>query len=279
MRGYSLIECIVGITIAGLLSVLIARSTQLLSSQLSQITLSIEQRLATIKSVSLIAIGLSALEKTRQSELLVVVNGSNLRLPHGGPHPLIGISSSSKPRSHSDILSVIELDPWYQGRVVESQVTSREIQITVCGTASRPSPERFKSHILLGIGGVCQVTGIPQAGPSGCFTLTGSATRGLVHPSPNCARGSFHEYIPVSREYSLFVDRNGEFRLASHVGMRILENQPISRGLREVTIRWLATEHDTRFAKVSVRGSLSSPLRFLFPTSLRSTPIWNEFLL
>jgi hypothetical protein len=279
MRGYSLIECLVGICLIGLLSALSVRCTQQTSSQLYEIARAIDQRIAIIKSASVIGAVINASERSRLSELLIVAEGSSLQAPHGGPHPLIGTGPSSRPRPQSSIISVIEIDPLHQGRIVQSQRTTDGVSLVVCNVISIPSAERFRSHILLGIGGLCQVTGTPQPLSSTCFQLHGSTTRGLLHNSSSCPPGSFHEYLPVAREISLFVDRSGEFRLASHVGMRLLENQPLTRGLRELQVSWLTSGNDTRFARISLRGSSSREFRFFLPVPLRSAQRWNEIFL
>jgi hypothetical protein len=279
MRGYSLIECLVGVCLIGLVSALSVRFTQQSSSQLHEIVRAIDQRMAIIKSASVITAAMNAGERSRLPEVLIVADGSSLQAPHGGPHPLVGTGASSRPRPQSSILSAIEVDPLYQGRIVQSQRTTDGVTIEVCGLASIPSAEHFRSHIVLGIGGLCQVTGTPQARGSSCFQLHGTATRGLLHNSPSCPAGSFHEYLPVAREISLFIDRSGEFRLVSHVGMRLLENQPLTRGLRELQLSLLTTGHDTRFMRISLRGSTSRELGFLLPMPLRSTARWNEIFL
>lgn len=279
VRGFSLLECLVAIALLSLVSALTARSTQLLSTQLAIVSSALEQRLATTKALSILSASLHTLDGGRRPEAAIISSGSDLRAPHGGPHPLVGLGASSKPRAESAILSVLDLDPRYQGRIVEGHRTATGITVTVCGTHLLPSPERFKSHLLLGLEGACQVTGSAQRISAQCFSLTGTAVRGLLHQSSACPYGSFHEYTAVSSEFSLFVDRSGEFRLASHLGMRILENQPITRGLRELRLSWIEAAEHARFLAVGIRGASSPELRALLPVSLARTPRWNEVLL
>jgi len=279
MRGYSLIECLIGICLIGLISALSARFTQQTSSELSELVRAVDQRLTITKAASIIAAAVTAGERSRFAELLILTDGTTLQTPDGGQHPLVGIGTSSKPRPQSSIVSTIEVDPLYQGRIVESRRSGDETTIKVCGVPSLPTSDRFRSHILVGLGGLCQVTGTPLPLSSGCFQLTGTAARGLLHKTPACPAGSFHEYLPVSRELALFIDRTGEFRLVSHVGMRLLENQPLIRGLRELKASWITTGHDTRFLRVSLRGSTSRELQFIFPVPLRSSARWNEIFL
>jgi prepilin-type N-terminal cleavage/methylation domain-containing protein len=279
MRGYSLIECLVAISLLGLVSAASARITQQTSAQLSGIARAVDQRLAIMKSVAVITATVNTAERTRLRELLTISDSSTLKATHGGPHPLIGIGASSKPRPLNSIISTIEVDPLLQGRIVETRPSTSGPQVTVCGTSSAPPAERFRSHLLLGMGGVCQVTGIPRPISQGCFTLAGTPTRGLLHSTPSCPAGSYHEYLPVAREFSVFVDRTGEFRLVSHVGMKLLENQPLARGLRELNATWIVGGHNATFMKLALRGAMSRELTFALPIPLRRSSLWNEILL
>jgi len=277
-RGYSLIECLIGICLIGLMSALSARFTQQTSIVLSEFVRTIDQRLAIAKSATVIAAAINSSERSRLAELLIFSEGSTLQTPHGGPHPLIGITSSSRPRSESSIISSIEVDPSFQGRIVESRRSTSGISVKVCGALSVPVPERFRSHILIGLGGLCQVTGSPQVLAAGCFEFQGTAIRGLLHNSQFCPNGSYHEFLPVSREISLFIDRSGEFRLASHVGMRLLENQPLARGLRQLKASLIIANKATHFINFSLRGTTTRELKFLLPVPLQRAPRWNEII-
>lgn len=279
MRGYSLLECLVGISLIGLVSAASARMTQHTSAQLTGMVRAIDQRLAIMKSVAVITATVHVTERSRLRELLTISDSSTLKAPHGGPHPLIGIGASSKPRPLTSIISAIEVDPFLQGRIIETIPSAHGAQVTVCGTRSVPLAERFRSHLLLGMGGVCQVTGTAHPVSQGCFTLAGTATRGLLQATPSCPAGSYHEYLPVAREFSVFIDRTGEFRLVSHVGMKLLENQPLARGLRELHATWIVGGHNATFMKLSLRGAMSRELIFALPIPLRRGSLWNEILL
>jgi hypothetical protein len=278
-RGYSLIECLMGICLIGLMSGLSARFTQQTSGVLTELVRTVEQRIAIARSAAVIAATINSAERSHLSELLVLSEGSTLLAPHGGPHPLNGITNASRPRPESSIISSIEVDPSYQGRITESRHSTGGISVKVCGASSVPATDRFRSYLLIGLGGACQVTGSPQRLPAGCFELWGTVVRGLLHNSQSCPVGSYHEFLPVSREISLFIDRSGEFRLASHVGMRLLENQPLARGLRQLKAALFNAGQSAYFINFALRGSTGREIRFLLPLPIARAPRWNEVLL
>lgn len=278
-HGHSLLECVVAIGLFGLISALTSRFLQLSCSQLGTTKAALDQRMAILKSASVISGALSALERTHMLALVSTTSGSNPTAPHGGPHPIHSVGATSQPRADSDILSSLEIDPVYQGRIVETQLDSNGVTVTVCGGGIAPGKDQFRSHLLLGLGGICQVTGTPEALPAGCFLLRGTAVRGMISNSNQCPGGSYHEYRPISREISLYVDKTGEFRLISHVGLRLLENQPITRGLRSLTIRRLNASPEATFFTFALRGSTTRSFNFILPSGMAGGSLWNEVLL
>lgn len=277
--GFSLLECLVGLALTGVVTLvgaqLVGRMTRVFSLRLSQL----EQRAVATKA-ALIFTGLVATsERSHISGLISVTSGSSLMLPHGGRHPLAGLSGTSQPRAESDIASAIEIDPRYRARIVSSSFTNADtVRIEACELASRFTTGRFRSYLTLGNQGVCQFTGEPQFTRTGCVTIDARALSGLIRDTP-CPRGSLLELLPVEREFSVFVDRTGELRLVSHVGMRIIENQPIARGLRSTTLSVIGDPSGAVFYNLIVTPTSSRPSRFLLESPLARRSLWNEILL
>lgn len=278
-RGYSLMECLVALGLTALSSALALQLLKQSCSQLSGATATIEQRLATVKSATIISSSLSALERSHLPQLIWITNGANPKTPSGEAHPVIGLAGTSKPRPESDILSAIEIDPYYQGRIVETRISSQSVSVTICESQSIPAKDQFRSHLLLSAGGLCQITGTPEMLSRGCFSVNGAPVRGLINQGTRCSRNAYLEYRPVSREISLLIDRSSEFRLISHVGMRLIENQPITRGLRELKIQRISPRIDAQFFRIMLRTSAAKWESFLIPAALTSEAHWNELLL
>lgn len=279
MRGYSLVECICSICIVGILSAIVLRSTQYASAILGDFTVNLEERNSITKAALVVSAITSSSERSHLEDLISITDGGVLTLPHGGAHPVQGVGASSRPRASSHIVSAIEVDPRLRGRIRTSEFDAAGISIEVCETPSLPDRESTKSHLLVGVAGLCQVTGVAEPSTLGCFTLRGTPVRGLLLPLSACPIASLHEYLPVTREASVFIDATGELRLVSHVGMRVTENQPITRGLRSLVITSRLAAPGTVFFDISVRARANKIHRFLLPAALTRTPIWNEILL
>jgi prepilin-type N-terminal cleavage/methylation domain-containing protein len=279
MRGYSLLECLCGLTLLGLISAVTIRFTQQSSAVVSGMTQQIDSRLALTKAALTVSAALSNLERSHLPGLVSLASGSALRTPYGGSHPVSGVGATSRPRPESDIISVIEIDPRYRGRIRQSSFDSESIEFSVCGSPLLPAPDQFKSHLAVGLSGVCQLTASPQPGSQGCFTVSGRVTQGLLHDSSGCPRAALLEYAPVVREFSLFVDRTGEFRLVSHTGMRILENQPIARGLRSLRVTPAYDLTGAQFFSLEITASNTPLHTFTVAGALTQGSLWNEILL
>jgi hypothetical protein len=279
MRGYSLIECLCGICLVGMLSAVTTRFIQQSSSILHETTAAIESRVSLTKAALTISAQLAALERSHIPGLVTISSGLTIRAPHGGLHPVAGVGASSQPRSESDIVSVIEVDPRYRGRIRQSKFTESSVEVEVCGSPELPATTQFRSHLAVGLAGVCQITGAPTPTVAGCFTVSGNVVRGLLHATAACPRAALLEYLPVTREFSVYIDKTGELRLVSHVGTLILENQPITRGLRSLQVSpFMAASGATLFG-VTLVATKARQHTFMLSGALAQHSLWNEILL
>lgn len=277
--GFSLIECLVALALTGLVTLLsshlVARVAQVFTIRLSQL----EQRAVAIKT-ALILTGVAATsERSHLPGLLTITSGASLTLPHGGKHPVSGLSGTSQPRSESDIISAIEVDPRYRARIISSSFTNADvIKIEACELSSRFTTSRFRSYLALGTQGICQFTGEVISTGASCVIIDARTVSGLTRSTP-CPSASLLELLPVERELSVFVDRAGELRLVSHVGMKIIENQPIARGLRSITISTISDPSGAEFYALRVTPTSSRSSHFLLEAHLARRSLWNEILL
>lgn len=277
MRGYTLLECICSLCIVALLTAGVTQVTHRSVTILNSTSDALEQRFAMIKVATVICAALAALERTHVPGLVTTTDGARPTTPHNTAHPAAGLTGNTRPRADSTILSVVEVEPRFRGRIIRSSFTTNTISVEVCGAVEVPSPNTFRSHLVVGLSQLCQLTGTPQRTSSNCFSLSGSFVSGVV--SNQCPRQSLLEYVPISREQSLYIDRTGEFRLISHVGSRIIENQPIARGLRSLDIIGLQPAADAIIYRIDVHASATRSHRFFFAGGLTREALWNETLL
>jgi len=277
MRGYSLLECICSLCIVALLTASMTQLAHRAGTILSTTATALDQRFSIAKTGLTISAALSALERTHLSGVITTTSGSQPTTPFGTPHPAQGLSGTSRPRADSAILSAIEVEPRYRGRITQSTFSADSITVEVCGAPELPDANTFRSHLAIGLHSTCQITGTPTPTINGCFTLSGKNIQGLI--ANTCPAHSLLEYIPVLREFSLFIDRTGELRLISHVGTRIIENQPIVRGLRALDITPINAGNNTSIYRIDVHANATRSHRFFIAGALTREAVWNEILL
>lgn len=277
-RGVSLLECVCSLALVGLLSAVLVqathRSIQIFQLQAGQL----EQRLAVMKTYLALGAALSMTERSHFEMVVSIANGSAPQASDGGPHPVSNLRGTSQPRADSSILSVLEVSPRYRGRIIASSFSGSSVTVRVCELGSIPTQDQFRSYLVLGVSGACQLSGSFTRQGSGCLELVGSNVKGLVR-SDGCPPQSLLEFIPIERELSLFIDRTGELRLISHVGLKLLENQPIVRGLRSMMIHETRDTMGAVLYDVAIRATSSPEFSVTIPRGATVTSIWNEVLL
>ena len=276
-RGDVALDALWGLLLGSLVVVSCAYLTSRVSATAAVITREVNGRLAAAKTIAVVTAALHSLDRNRQDFGAQITSGGTLRLPNGLRHPLGAISSVSGPQSDSDILTVIDLDNRYRGTVTQATISGASIDATVCGLSSRIPSGAFKSYLLLTIEGARQVVGEAIAITSSCARLTGSSISGVVS-----AQATFPSrplvFVPIDREYSIFVDRAATLRLSSHTGSTILENQPISRDVRLMTIQEDRKPNGVRIFKVTVQPPSGPALSHFIIPALTQRHVWNEVL-
>jgi len=277
-RGTSLIECVCSLAIVGLLSAVIAHATHQSAQTVQLQADQLEQRLAILKTYLALGAAISMTERSHLRLVASVTDGSAPRASDGGPHPVSNLRGASQPRAASSIFSVLEVEPRYRGRIIKSLFSGSSITLRVCGLGSIPSQSQFRSYLALGPSGACQLTGSIIRQGLGCIELAGSSVKGLVR-STECPAQSLLEFIPIEREISIFIDQTGELRLISHLGLRILENQPIARRLRSIRIQESQNTLGATVYHLTIRASSSPEFKAAILRGTTATAVWNEVLL
>jgi hypothetical protein len=254
------------------------RTSQYAATIINDHTQQLAARLNATKAALVITAALAALERSHLPKLVQVTNGTTLLTESGTPHPVSGVGLTSRPRSDSAVITSVEIDPRYRGRIARSTFSGTSVELDVCDAPQIPTKDQFRSYLAIGLQGLCQFTGTLATTGNNCLSFSGSPTAGMFAGGP-CPAASLLEFAPISREFSLFVDRTGELRLVSHVGMRILENQPIARGFRSLEVNEIADSSGTLLYRLTVTPSISRALSFNLPAPLARTSLWNEILL
>lgn len=232
---------------------------------------------ATTKVYAALSAALRSRERNRLSFATQIGRPPLLRLPSGGAHPLGALIGATRPREGSDILTVVDVAHRCRGSITKAIVSGDAVTATACGLACRVQPDEFKSYLLYSIDGARQVVGEVSSLSDSCVEVRGTAIAGVVG-----ARRAFTSspiiFAPVEREYSLFVDTTDTFRIASHVGPRIVENQPVAQGIESIDISSDQRERGVTTFAVVVRPRLGKELSTFIIPGLAERWIWNEVL-
>jgi hypothetical protein len=269
--GFTLYEVLVGLGLAGLASLAIAKTISLMNHSGAVMLTSLTTTLAQRKTSAAITRALDDLNRSRLSLGPVVLDGGAIS---EAKHPLANLRGTSAPRPGSDIISIVEVSPLHRGNIRETSFVNGEIQITACGFTNIPLSAAFRSYIAVGSTEIFQLVGDVRPITDSCAVLEGTAITGVISrtgPSPQ----GFITLWGVVREYSLFVDKSGSFRIASHVGNRILENQPITRGLRSLSLK-IVPSGSVRFFQIAVSAPGTKTLATLTPSLFIERPTWEE---
>lgn len=274
--GFSLLETLVALALG---SMLLAGVFTIFSRSLAAISLASaasESLTAAAKAHAILASGYTASARSRLHFVISTFSGSALSTSDGAPHPLTGLRPTSAPRSDSDIITFIALYPQHRGRIRSWRRSGTAITFEVCDIFKTPRPDEYKSIVILSLDGPLQAVGDLAAISTECAAFSGTIIKGLIAQDTS-PRGSPLEAIAVASEQSVFIDRSGELRLVSHVGMRILENQPLARGFR-----YLRFESNTSAGiithAVEIKLSAGPRYRGLLLPSASPRAVWNEVL-
>ena len=276
-QGDIALDALWGLLLGSLALVSCAFLSSRVSSAAAFITQEVNGRFAAAKTIGAITGALLALDRNRQPFAAQITSGGTLRFSNGVRHPLASISTTSGPRSDSDIITVIDLDNRYRGAVTTATISGASIDATVCGLASRIPSSAFKSYLILTIEGARQVVGEVVPISSTCARLMGSSIQGAVSGTAAFPSRPLI-FVPIDREYSIFVDRAANLRLASHTGNILLENQPITPNVDSITIASARRASGVPIFKLTVRPRSGREISHFIITALAQRYAWNEVL-
>jgi hypothetical protein len=276
-RGHTLIDAIWSMGIAGI----ILSTTLTLFTSISRLTAIVSGSnqgiIASMKVNAALTNALRVLERNRLAFAAQVTPGASMTLPHGGPHPLSSLSGSTAPLRTSDIVSIIDIAHRHRGTVTTSSFSGTSVDADICNLYSKIPTNEFKSYLLYTLDGVKQIVGeISYRGPS-CIHLSGSSIRGVVSPQAEIVSHPM-TFVPVEREYSLFIDRGSIFRIASHVGGRITENQPIIRGITSISVTPVRQPQGATLFTLRIQPVFGPLVTTFIIPGLSQRMLWNEIL-
>lgn len=276
-HGRILLESLVSMGVSSLLISSLAALSSTISQTAARVSQAHQGIVASTKVYSTLSSALKTRERNRLAFATIVTQSPNFFIGLETIHPLKSMKGATAPRDSSDVLSVIDIAHRSQGRVVAVAIAGSSITATVCGLAHRPSPDEFKSYLFYSVDVVHQVTGSVSPISPSCVEVRGSSISGLVTTRREFLSAPIL-FAPVEREYSLFVDTTSTFRIASHVGARLTENQPITSGIAQIRLEEDAHGRGISTFAITIKPSIGKPLMAFVTPGLAQRRIWNEVL-
>jgi hypothetical protein len=273
--GLTLIEFVAALGVTSLATLALCAFLRSSNGIFQHTITGLKERLALSTLEAALLSGVRANDSSRLSFSFLVSHGVT-PLQNGSSHPLNTLRGQSAPRRDSDITSFIELAPTYAGVITSSSSSSLSVTLTACNFISRPTSSRFKSFVALGVSGAVQLVGTVGTSSTGCILFQGEAIAGMVSDPRLVLPSSLHRFIPVAQEYSLFIDSTGQLRIASHTGLRVLENQPLTSGLASMQLSPLATPHGPVGYALSARSTHDIHLTTVLPLALMPHEVWRH---
>jgi hypothetical protein len=193
----------------------------------------------------------------------------------GTPHSINRIRGTGAPRAGSDVLSVLVMASEHASRVTRSVAPGTQVGITACWSRERPEAADFRSYVATSPAGSFQFTGTVSPAGRDCYELHGSPLRGMFFGwSPS--RAGYISVVPVRSEYSIFVDRSSQLRLVSHVGNRIIESQPLIRGIERLQLNAVSAAERVSGVHIAVKATGRPTIEWTHLYTLSRTSLWNE---
>jgi hypothetical protein len=179
---------------------------------------------------------LSSLETDRSPHLWRIHKNGEFQFGDNTRHAISKINGTSQPRADSDGLSLLELAP----EATATVTTATADEMVICPLMTPTSPlGQIHSFLHISAHGTEQrTTGGSPSGiswPESCGRIKGARLRSIFFASTT-PYVTGQRAIPVTQEYSLFVDRSSRLRIVSHRGGWLRENQPLVDGLKSLRL-------------------------------------------
>lgn len=233
--GASLFELIVSLSVVTTLLLAMSAVTTRTISSLKLF----ERWHSDVLKISLLQSELSKLvqsyDSSRLADTLKIHKSGDIRIFDGDVHPISRIQSTSRPRSGSDAISSLALD--MRGALSIDQNTTPQKACPLWNDGRYDS--EAKSFLALTTEAAYQVkvTKIRSAMPKGCQIVRIDPLTSIFTKRVSSREEQVIALLlPIKAEYTLFIDATGQLRMIGHTGNQILENQPLGRGFRSLTI-------------------------------------------
>jgi prepilin-type N-terminal cleavage/methylation domain-containing protein len=253
-QGFSLLEFIIGTALSGVVMVLL---TGLLQPTLKLTELLKSRKREFYTALRIEALFREAMEKVDTHRLPIfprVHPRGDVQYADGTPHPLNARYDSLGPDVNSDAFTWVSVHTqslrWVSEitEVRKLQEGGYEIDLEECNSTDLPIPNEERSLLGLSPDAVFELQVLSRRIDRPCTYYTLRLTKSIILPN-RVADGrillTIRAVFSVEQIGTLYLDREDRFRLVSHSGEEIVENQPVLEDVKEIKLSFNSLADDT----------------------------------
>lgn len=211
-----------------------------------------------------------------------VHSNGDLRLPDQSPHPIMAITSATRPKPLSDAISATKVFPGIVLEVENPETTMNDQLINTRACSTLPLPEdQLNSFIGVSKDAISFQIGASTKIDAHCLLIKSFAGNHHLLGQAAGSRGAILTLLPIQSDFAVYVDTKNNLRFVSFMGEQLLENQPIVEGIENLHLRIEhSVEHGSIFYNLTTRTTLTDGFsrKAKFFGRISRHHIWNTLL-
>ena len=148
-----------------------------------------------------------------------------------------GLHGARAPKAGSQSVTTIRLDPKFSLRVVRRDSETYRVCYS---TDERPAPPLVRSLIALSADGLFEIktrTAITLS-TRACFDIQGAALSDSLWQTASKEADPYAiVLVPVTEQFTIYLDSSRQLRYLSHVGKTVIENQPLVAEIENLSFK------------------------------------------
>ncbi len=265
--GFTLFEVLVALLLGSIISLCSLKLVTSLSTAYYASLRESEHAAAIIRTELLLADSVAAQDTNPFPVGFRIHKRARISTPDGRANPVVQAPVLLRPLAGTDAVTSTSFETTQALKVLAVAEQGPNLRVTACPRwKPLDASTRIRNFLAVSPAGYFELTSLlPISKLAKCTELSLRSEPSLITRRPR--PGDLSEVrvlIPIRYIHSLYVGRSGELRLLSHVGNRNIENQPILRGLKRLSLRaWITPG----FPGVGVQASLGSRRKELISSS------------
>ena len=280
-RGFSTLELFVSLAIS--LPVLLMTAQLLHRSTMMNIKLKTEAAINSraLRLRSIMEDVMSDLDSHRLPVPVRVHSGAQINYADGQPNPIMQHAELA-PVADSDAVTALRVDFQNILRVRSATYQTSGTRFEACHQPGVSlDQDLIKNYLAVSADGMFELGGesVPMPGDPLCRYLILEPQVSMSLQTPATVRPeNVRLLIPITKHYTIYIDRTGQLRLLGHRGAENIENQPLTGPYRGLSMHLQLTNERFSFLKASLNSAKPRPLTISVHNQLARLPLMNILL-